>query len=150
MTKKSRENRDPFPLLMITSSTRKQSVLASLYKKKWHTASTLRERCRIDSNMPLQYTREASLLVWVRFPKVIRARHIRGAIPVLTARIAQVDQLWVNDFCGRLVWLVVDDGAIGSSGRDGIKGKPDKVHLLCPEFLKVIGSVDLVENSAGL
>lgn len=55
---------------------------------------------------------------------------IRGAIKILSARIAQIDRFRINDGAIASFGLVVDDGGIRSSGRYSVERKADKMLVL--------------------
>lgn len=59
----------------------------------------------------------------------------RGESHVLTTRVTEVHFLGRNLFCRLGVWLVMNDGAIASTARDGIKTEPLEERLLPLMFI---------------
>lgn len=90
----------------------------------------VREDCRVNGDVSLENASEAALLVSRGSLKVEGTGDIGGSVNVLSARVAKVDKVGVNTGGVGLLGLVVDDGAVGSSGRDGVEGKTNKSSLL--------------------
>ena len=50
-------------------------------------------------------------------------------VKVLSARITEVDGLWVDDAAITTLWAVMDDGGVGAGRGDGGEGEADKLFM---------------------
>jgi hypothetical protein len=85
---------------------------------------------RVDRDVSLKNTGEAALLVSRGSVEVEGTGNIGGSINVLSARVAKVDKVGVDASSIGLFGLVVDDGSVGSRGRNGVERKTDESSLL--------------------
>lgn len=94
------------------------------------SGGAIREDRRVNGDVSLENASEAALLVRRGSLEMEGTGDIGGSVDVLSARVAKVDKVRVDAGSVGLFGLVVDDGAVGSSGGDGVEGKTDKSSLL--------------------
>jgi hypothetical protein len=98
--------------------------------RKPRTSGSLWEYGKIEGDVSLQNASKASLFVSGRGAEMQRARDVGGAIPVLAARVTQIN-LVAGHLRGAVgLGGIVDNCRVGADGRDGFKGERDKVGLL--------------------
>lgn len=105
--------------------------------------STVGEDSRVDRDVSLENAGEAALLVGRGSLEVEGTGDIGGSVNVLSARVAEVDEVGVDAGGVGLLGLVVDDGSVGSSGGDSVERKTDESSLLTNNIQSINGMVDV-------
>lgn len=95
-------------------------VLASQNINCKATGSLGKDRC-VNSNHTLEDQGECPLLELSWLAKVEGPSGIGRSIEILATRVAEIDGCGVDDRAATLLRLVVNNGTVGTSGRNGVE-----------------------------